>query len=45
MKGAFLDNLAQHIRRLFHVLAQFAFTKSAVDRGYYQQKVKAQVVE
>ena len=36
-------NLGQNICKLFHFLAQFLFTTSKTELGYYHQKVKVQV--
>ena len=37
-----LDNLEQNIWKLFHVLAQFLFTRREIELDYYHQKVKFQ---
>ena len=43
VKNSYICNLGQNIRRLFHVLAKFVFTKSETELDYYHQKVSARV--
>ena len=43
LKEKFSDNLGQKVCRLFHVLAQFQFTKSEAELDYHQQKVNERV--
>ena len=44
MKALLLLNLGQNIYRLFHLMAQFPFTKNDTELDYYPQKVNARVV-